>query len=135
MPTPDEIEAAAGIEPVDEVERKRIWAAAQAKASTEGRAPAADDLRLAEAMLDAAEEATLEHLGEGRGRAIITLTDTHTEGEFDVVVMMTPEPIEVSEDEVQATPAQAVAFQLLDALEANIDEHPHENGHDHGHSH
>ena len=48
MPTPDEIEAAAGIEPVDEVERKRIWAAAQAKASLEARAPAADDLRLAD---------------------------------------------------------------------------------------
>ena len=130
MPTPDEIEAAAGIEPVDEVERKRIWAAAQAKASVEGRAPAADDLRLAEAMLDAAEAATLEHLEEGRGRAVITLTDTVNEGEFDVVVMMTPEPIELSEDEVQATPAQAVAFQLLEVLEANIGEEPG-NGHIH----
>ena len=133
MPTPDEIEAAAGIEPVDEVERQRIWAAAQAKASAEGRAPSADDLRLAEAMLDAAEAATIEHLEEGRGRAIITLTDTDGEGEFDVVVMMTPEPIDISEDEVQATPAQAVAFQLLDVLEANIgsDEHPPGNGHAH----
>ena len=127
MPTPDEIEAAAGIEPVDEVERKRIWAAAQARASIEGRAPSADDLRLAEAMLDAAEEAMLEHLDDGRGRAIITLTDTDGEGEFDVVVMMTPEPVDVGDDEVQATPAQAVAFQLLDALTESVDEAP-ENG-------
>lgn len=130
MPTPHEIETAAGIEPVDEVERKRIWAAAQAKAGAEGRAPAADDLRLAEAMLDAAEAATLEHLEEGRGRAVITLTDTANEGEFDVVVMMTPEPVEVGEDEVQATPAQAVAFQLLEVLEANIGDEP-ANGHAH----
>lgn len=130
MPTPDEIEAAAGIEPVDEVERKRIWAAAQEKAGAEGRAPSADDLRLAEAMLDAAETATLEHLQEGRGRAIITLTDTDGEGEFDVVVMMTPEPVDVGDDEVQATPAQAVAFQLLDVLESSIGE-IRENGHQH----
>ncbi len=127
MPTPDEIEAAAGIEPVDEVERKRIWAAAQARASTEQRAPSADDLRLAEAMLDAAEAATMEHLEEGRGRAVITLTDTDGEGEFDVVVMMTPEPVEVGDDEVQATPAQAVAFQLLDVLSENVEERP-QNG-------
>ncbi len=130
MPTPEEIEAAAGIEPVDEVERKRIWAAAQARASLESRAPSADDLRLAEAMLDAAEAAVMEHLDEGRGRAVITLTDTVNEGEFDVVVMMTPEPIEVGEDEVQATPAQAVAFLLLDVLEANIGDEPG-NGHVH----
>jgi hypothetical protein len=132
MPTPDEIEAAAGIEPVDEVERKRIWAAAQAKASLEERAPAADDLRLAEAMLDAAEAATLEHLVAGRGRAVITLTDTANEGEFDVVVMMTPEPIDLGGDEVQATPAQAVAFQLLDELESLVGEEPG-NGHTHLH--
>ena len=124
MPPPEEIEAAAGIEPVDEVERKRIWAAAQAKASAEGRAPAAEDLRLAEAMLDAAETAELEHLEEGRGRAVITLTDTDGEGEFDVVVMMSPEPIDVGDDEVQATPAQAVAFQLLDVLAENVEERP-----------
>lgn len=128
MPTPDEIEAAAGIEPVDEVERKRIWAAAQARASVESRAPSADDLRLAEAMLDAAEAATMEHLEEGRGRAVITLTDTDGEGEFDVVVMMTPEPIDVGEDEVQATPAQAVAFQLLDVLAESVEERPGDNG-------
>ena len=127
MPTPEEIEAAAGIEPVDEVERKRIWAAAQARASTEGRAPSADDLRLAEDMLDAADAATEEHLSDGRGRAVITLTDTDGEGEFDVVVMMTPEPIDVGEDEVQATPAQAVAFQLLDVLAESVEERP-ENG-------
>ncbi len=127
MPTPEEIEAAAGIEPVDEVERKRIWAAAQARASVDGRAPSADDLSLAEAMLDAAEAATMEHLQEGRGRAVITLTDTDGEGEFDVVVMMTPEPVDVGEDEVQATPAQAVAFQLLDVLAENVEERP-QNG-------
>ena len=127
MPSPQEIEAAAGIDPVDEVERKRIWAAAQARASLENRAPGADDLRLAEAMLDAAEAATMEHLDEGRGRAIITLTDTDGEGEFDVVVMMTPEPVDVGEDEVQATPAQAVAFQLLDVLAENVEERP-QNG-------
>ena len=132
MPTPDEIEAAAGIEPVDEVERLRIWAAAQAKASAEGRAPAAEDLKLAEAMLDAAEAAELEHLEEGRGRAVITLTDTANEGEFDVVVMMTPEPVDLGDDELQATPAQAVAFQLLDVLESSIGEVP-ENGHGHHH--
>ena len=131
MPTPDEIEAAAGIEPVDEVERKRIWAAAQARAGKEGRAPSADDLRLAEDMLDAAEAATEEHLTEGRGRAIITLTDSDGEGEFDVVVMMTPEPVDVGDDEVQATPAQAVAFQLLDALTHIVDEPSPGNGHQH----
>ena len=124
MPTPEEIEAAAGIEPVDEVERKRIWAAAQARASVDERAPSADDLRLAEAMLDAAEAATMEHLEGGRGRAVITLTDTDGEGEFDVVVMMSPEPIDVGDDEVQATPAQAVAFQLLDVLAESVEERP-----------
>ena len=96
----------------------------------EQRAPSADDLRLAEAMLDAAEAATMEHLEEGRGRAVITLTDTDGEGEFDVVVMMTPEPVDVGEDEVQATPAQAVAFQLLDVLAQSVDEPPG-NGHAH----
>ena len=124
MPTPEEIEAAAGIEPVDEVDRRRIWAAAQARAGAEGRAPSAEDLRLAEDMLDAADTATAEHLQEGRGRAVITLTDTDGEGEFDVVVMMTPEPAPVGEDEVQATPAQAVAFELLDVLAESVEERP-----------
>ena len=118
MPTPDEIEAAAGIEPTDEVERKRIWAAAQVHASDEGRAPSAEDLRMAEAMLDAARAATAEHLAEGRGRAVITFLDVDAE-EFQVSVEFTPEPVEVGDDEIELTPAQSVALQMLDALQSD----------------
>ena len=126
MPTPEEIEAAAGIEPVDEVERKRIWAAAQARASTEQRAPSADDLRLAEAMLDAAEAATAEHLEEGRGRAVITLTDSGNEDEVDVAVEFVPQLVELDEDEVAGTPAQLLALEVLNG--AFGEEGPGANG-------
>jgi hypothetical protein len=114
MPTPDDIESAAGIEPVDEVERKRIWAAAQARASDEGRAPSAEDLRLAEAMLQAANAASSEHLAEGRGRAIITLTDAGRDDEVDVAVEFVPQLDELSEDEVAGTPAQLLALEILE---------------------
>ena len=40
MPTPEEIEAAAGITPAGEEDRKRIWAAAQAHAAPRAAAPA-----------------------------------------------------------------------------------------------
>jgi hypothetical protein len=113
MPTPEEIEAAAGIQPADELERKRIWAAAQAHASVEGRAPAAEDLRVAEAMLDAAKAAGGEHLAEGRGRAVITLTDSGAEDEVDVAVEFTPQLEELGEGEVAGTPAQLLALEVL----------------------
>src|SRR5437763_9078338 len=95
MPTPEEIETAAGIAPADELDRKRIWAAAQAYASGDGRAPSAEDLRLAETMLTAARTAGHEHLAEGRGRAIITMTDSGNEDEVDVAVEFTPQLEEI----------------------------------------
>src|SRR3954451_14027380 len=77
MPTPEEIETAAGIQPTDEMQRKRIWAAAQAHALADGgRAPSSADLALAESMLQAAALAADEHLQAGLGRATITLTDS-----------------------------------------------------------
>lgn len=113
MPTPEEIEGAAGIEPTDDLARKRIWAAAQAHAATDGRAPSAEDLRIADAMLSAADEAGEEHLADGRGRAVITLTDTVEEGEFEVTIELTPEPEDLSEEEISCTPAQAVALEMV----------------------
>lgn len=116
MPTPQEIEQAAGIEPRDEVDRRRIWAGAQALAVAGGRAPSASDLRSARDVLDAAEAATEEHLTEGRGRAIITLTDSDGEGEIEVGVEFIPPPRELPGDEVEGTPAQVAAIELLDQL-------------------
>jgi hypothetical protein len=113
MPTPDEIEAAAGIEPADELDRKRIWAAAQAHAGAEDRAPSAEDLRVAEAMLGAAKAAGSEHLADGRGRAVITLTDSGNEDEVDVAVEFTPQLEELGEGEVAGTPAQLLALEVL----------------------
>src|SRR3954451_21216541 len=100
MPTPEEIETAAGITPVDELHRKRIWAAAQAHAAVEGRAPSAEDLRLSEEMLQAAQIAGAEHLADGRGRATITLTDSGRTEEVDVAVEFVPQLEEVAGDEV-----------------------------------
>lgn len=115
MPTPDEIEAAAGIEPADELTRKRIWAAAQYLAGSSGRAPAADDLRLAEGVLGAAHLAGQEHLTEGRGRATITLTDAGMADEIDVAVEFVPELEDVEGGvEVAGTPAQILALGLLE---------------------
>lgn len=114
MPTPEEIEAAAGIEAVDEVDRRRIWAAAQARAGVDGRAPSAEDLRLAESMLRAAHQATAEHLSGGRGRAVITLTDADGEEEVDISVEFTPQLEELGADEVAGTPAQLFALEMLE---------------------
>jgi hypothetical protein len=114
MPTPEEIEAAAGIAPTDEVQRKRIWAAAQAHALVDGgRAPAAADLSLAESMLRAAALAADEHLQEGRGRATITLTDSGRDDEVDVAVEFVPQLEELPGDEVAGTPAQLLALEIL----------------------
>jgi hypothetical protein len=113
MPTPEEIEAAAGIAPVDELDRKRIWAAAQAHARSQDRAPAAADLRMAEGMLMAARVAAGEHLEEGRGRAVITLSDSGKEDEVDVSVEFTPQLEEHGEGEVGGTPAQMLALEIL----------------------
>ncbi len=113
MPTPEEIEAAAGIQPADELERKRIWAAAQAHAAPEGRAPSAADLGLAELMLAAAKAAGQEHLEAGRGRATITLTDSRGEDEVDVAVEFVPQLEELAGDEVAGTPAQLLALEIL----------------------
>src|SRR4051794_32960990 len=113
MPTPEEIEAAAGIRPTDELHRKRIWAAAQAHAAVEGRAPAAADLRVAEGMLQAANLAGLEHLSEGRGRATITLTDSGREEEVDVAVEFVPQLEELADEQVAGTPAQLLALEIL----------------------
>ena len=114
MPTPEEIEAAAGIEPADELSRKRIWAAAQFLAGAVGRAPTAEDLRLAEGALDAAHMAAQEHLTENRGRATITLTDSGMADEIDVAVEFVPELQDVDNGEVAGTPAQILALNLLE---------------------
>lgn len=129
MPTPEEIEAAAGIQPGDEVDRRRIWAAAQAHAGAESRPPAAEDLRIAEAMLQAADDATAEHLAEGRGRAIITLTDSGGEDEVEVSLELVPEPEDLGDTEVSVTPAQLLALELI---EGAFGDQP---GHDHGAHH
>ena len=113
MPTPEEIEAAAGINPVDEMERRRIWAAAQAHARSQDRAPGAADLRMAEGMLLAARVAGEEHLEEGRGRAVITLSDSGGDDVVDVSVEFTPQLEELGEGEVAGTPAQLLALEIL----------------------
>ena len=115
MPTPEEIEAAAGIAPASEEDRKRLWAAAQAHAAPEGRGPAADDLRVAAAMLTAAGAIGSEHLAAGLGRAIITLTDSEADDEeVDVSVEFSPQLEELGGDEVAGTPAQLLALEVLE---------------------
>ncbi|MEJ7891084.1 MAG: hypothetical protein WKF94_00390 [Solirubrobacteraceae bacterium] len=115
MPTPEEIEAAAGIAPASEEDRKRLWAAAQAHAAPEGRGPAVDDLRVAAAMLTAAGAIGSEHLAAGLGRAIITLTDSEAgDEEVDVSVEFSPQLEELGEDEVAGTPAQLLALEVLE---------------------
>jgi hypothetical protein len=126
MPTPEEIESAAGIAPTDELQRKRIWAAAQAHAADVGRAPSAEDLRVAEGMLQAAHLAADEHLTEGRGRAVITLTDSGREDEVDVAVEFSPQLEELADEEVAGTPAQLLALELLNGAFGEAD--PHLNG-------
>lgn len=115
MPTPEEIEAAAGIAPASEADRKRLWAAAQAHAAPEGRGPAAEDLRVAAAMLEAAGAVGSEHLATGLGRAIITLTDSEAgDEEVDVSVEFSPQLEELGGDEVGGTPAQLLALEVLE---------------------
>ena len=130
MPTPEEIEAAAGIQPSDEVDRKRTWAAAQALASRDGRAPSGEDLKLAEQVLDAARNATAEHLSEGRGRAVITLTDTGHGDEVDIAVEFVPQLEDLGDEQVGGTPAQLMALEIL---EGAFGEHDHDHDHDHDH--
>ncbi len=127
MPTPEEIEAAAGIQPAGEEDRKRIWAAAQAHARHNGRGPGAEDLRLAEQMLRAAGELAGEHLAQGRGRATITLTDSEAgeEEEVDVAVEFSPQLEEVGEGEVAGTPAQLLALEVLEGAFGEGSEHEH----------
>ena len=115
MPSPQEIETAAGIEPNDELDRKRIWSAAQAHAAVEGRAPAAQDLQIADAMLRAARTADAEHLTDGRGRATITITDAGHDDEVDVSVEFLPQLEEVGDEEVAGTPAQLLALEILES--------------------
>src|SRR4051812_29324333 len=115
MPTPEEIEAAAGIRPGGEDDRKRIWAAAQAHAAPEGRGPGVEDLRVAQAMLDAAGAIGSEHLASGLGRAVITLTDSEDgDEEVDIAVEFSPQLEEVGSDEVAGTPAQLLALEVLE---------------------
>jgi hypothetical protein len=115
MPTPEEIEAAAGISPASEDDRKRIWAAAQAHAAPEGRGPAPDDLRIAAAMLDAAGAIGSEHLAAGLGRATITLMDSERDDEeVEISVEFSPQLQELGGDEVAGTPAQLLALEVLE---------------------
>ena len=115
MPTPEELEAAAGISPAGEDDRKRLWAAAQAHAAPEGRGPGIEDLRIAQAMLAAAGAIGSEHLAAGLGRAIITLTDSEGgEDEVDVSVEFSPQLEEVGPEEVAGTPAQLLALEVLE---------------------
>lgn len=115
MPTPNEIEAAAGISPASEDDRKRIWAAAQAHAAPEDRGPAAEDLRVAAAMLEAAGAIGTEHLAAGLGRATITLMDSEAgDEEVEVSVEFSPQLQELGGDEVAGTPAQLLALEVLE---------------------
>jgi len=114
VPTPQELESLAGIQPAGELDRKRIWAAAQAHATLHDRAPGADDLRLAERLLDAAAGVVDEHVTAGGGRAVITFSD-HGE-EIDVAVEFVPDIEQVAEDQIAGTPAQLLAVELLEGL-------------------
>ena len=115
MPTPSEIEAAAGISPASEDDRKRIWAAAQAHAAPENRGPAAEDLKVAAAMLEAAGAIGSEHLAAGLGRATITLMDSEAgDEEVEVSVEFSPQLQELGGDEVAGTPAQLLALEVLE---------------------
>ena len=126
MPSPEEIEAAAGITPAGEEDRKRIWAAAQAHAAPEGRGPGAEDLRVAQAMLTAAGAIGSEHVQAGLGRAVITLTDSETgDEEVDVAVEFSPQLEEVGPEEVAGTPAQLLALEVLEDAFGDAD-HDHD---------
>jgi len=114
MASPQEIEAAAGIEFASELDRKRTWAGAQAHASEHGRAPGAEDLRMSERMLSAVHAIEGEHLAGGQGRAVITLTDAGED--VDISVEFTPEPEPVTETEFTGTPAQVLAMELVQTL-------------------
>jgi len=123
MPTPQEIEAAAGIAPAGEEERKRIWAAAQAHAASHDRGPGGEDLQIAERMLRAAGDLGGEHLEEGLGRATITLTDSQeADEEVDIAVEFSPQLEEVGEEEVAGTPAQLLAIEVLEGAFGADDE-------------
>lgn len=128
MPTPEEIEAAAGIAPAGEEDRRRIWAGAQALAQLMDRGPGPDDLRVAQHVLDAAGAISREHLDKGLGRAIVILTDAEAgeEGEVEIGVEFSPELEEVSEDEVAGTPAQLLALELLEGHFGD-DAEPHDH--------
>ena len=117
MASPQELEAAAGIEPTSEMERKRIWAAAQAHASGHGRAPGVEDLQLSERMLNAARAIEGEHLAGGQGRAVITLIDAPDE-EIEVSLEFQPDLEQVGESEYAGTPAQIRALEILEMLGA-----------------
>ena len=129
MATPQEIEAAAGIQPAGELERKQIWAAAEAHAGP-GAPPGVEDLRVAEAMLDAARKQLVEHAEGGGGRAVITLTDSGEE-EVDVAVEFQPDLEDLGGGEVAGTPAQLLAIQLIEAVAEGGDHDHHHHGHDH----
>lgn len=132
MPTPDEIEVAAGITPAGEEDRKRIWAAAQAHAAPEGRGPAAEDLQVAQAMLTAANAIGSEHLAAGLGRATITLTDSESgDEEVDVAVEFSPQLQEVGAEEVAGTPAQLLALEVLENAFGDAAGDDAHAGHDH----
>lgn len=127
MPTPEEIEVAAGIAPSGEDDRQRIWAAAQAHAAPEGRGPGAEDLRVAQAMLAAAGAIGSEHLQAGLGRAVITLTDSAGDDEeVDVAVEFSPQLEEVGESEVAGTPAQLLALEVLEDAFGEGADHDHD---------
>jgi hypothetical protein len=116
MPTPEELEAAAGISPAGEDDRKRIWAAAQALASLQQRGPGSNDLRVAQRVLSAAGAISREHLDRGLGRAVITLQDSEAgDGEVEIGVEFSPELEEVGEGEVRGTPAQLLALEVLES--------------------
>lgn len=117
MPTPEEMEQAAGITPASEEDRRRIWAAAQALgALRRQQGPGVDDLRVAQHVLNAAGAISREHLERGLGRATIVLTDSEAaEGEVEIGVEFSPQLDEVGQDEVAGTPAQLLALEVLEA--------------------
>jgi hypothetical protein len=117
MASPQELEAAAGIEPASELERKRIWAGAQAHASGHGRAPGVEDLQLSERMLNAARAIEGERLAGGQGRAVITLLDAGEE--IEVSLEFQPDLEQVGESEYAGTPAQIRALEILEMLSAD----------------
>jgi hypothetical protein len=67
---------------------------------------------------------------EQAGRAVITFLDSGEE-QVEVSAAFVPEPRELPNGEVEATPAQFLALSALESLAEIDDEHDHDHPHEH----